>query len=90
MKDFEMPTRNVNLTGELDRLVLAKVRSGQYDNASEVVRAALRSLGREDKLYQAKLDALRATIDAGDHSGIAKDGVFGRVRHQVFPSRKRR
>ena len=34
-----MPTRNVNLTKkELDHFVLAKVESGRYENASEVVR----------------------------------------------------
>jgi len=75
-----LPTRNVNLTEELDRFVLAKVESGQYENASEVVRAALRNLDREDKLYQAKLDALRGAIDAGNNSGIADSGVFERVR----------
>lgn len=36
-----MTTRNVNLTEELDRFVLSKVQSGRYENASEVVRAAL-------------------------------------------------
>jgi len=36
-----MPTRNVNLTDELDHFVLSKVESGRYENASEVVRAAL-------------------------------------------------
>ena len=30
-----MPTRNVNLTDELDNFVLAKVESGRYENASE-------------------------------------------------------
>ena len=35
-----MPTRNVNLTDELDRFVLEKVESGRYENASEVVRGA--------------------------------------------------
>ena len=35
-----MPTRNVNLTDELDHFVLQKVESGRYENASEVVRAA--------------------------------------------------
>ena len=39
-----MPTRNVNLTDELDRFVRAKVESGRYENASEVVRAALRTV----------------------------------------------
>jgi Arc/MetJ-type ribon-helix-helix transcriptional regulator len=30
-----MPTRNVNLTEELDNFVLAKIDSGRYENASE-------------------------------------------------------
>jgi len=32
-----MPTRNVNLTDQLDRFVQRKVESGRYENASEVV-----------------------------------------------------
>lgn len=75
-----MPTRNVNLTEELDRFVLKKVKSGRYENASEVVRAALRTLEREERLYEAKLAALRAAIDDGDSSGIASGDVFARVR----------
>jgi antitoxin ParD1/3/4 len=75
-----MPTRNVNLTPELDRFVITKVKSGRYENASEVVRAALRSLDREEQQHEAKLAALRAAIDEGDASGIAKGNVFARVR----------
>lgn len=75
-----MPTRNVTLTDELDRFVLEKVESGRYENASEVVRAALRTLEREEQQYEAKLTALRAAIDAGDASGIADGDVFARVR----------
>jgi antitoxin ParD1/3/4 len=52
-----MPTRNVNLTQELDRFVLARVASGRFENASEVVRAGLRTLERDERLYEAKLDA---------------------------------
>jgi antitoxin ParD1/3/4 len=44
-----MPTRNGNLTDELDRFVLKKVKSGRFENASEVVRAALRTLEREER-----------------------------------------
>jgi antitoxin ParD1/3/4 len=61
-----MPTRNVNLTAELDRFVATKVKSGRYENASEVVRAGLRTLEREEQQYEAKLAALRAAIDEGD------------------------
>lgn len=75
-----MPTRNVNLTAELDRFVAKRVKSGRYENASEVVRAGLRTLEREEQRYEAKLSALRAAIDEGDASGITNGNVFGRVR----------
>ena len=75
-----MPTRNVNLTEDLDRFVAKKVRTGRYENASEVVRAGLRSLERQEREFEAKLAALRAAIDEGDASGIAPGNVFSRVR----------
>ena len=78
-----MPTRNVNLTQELDRFVLARVESGRFENASEVVRAALRTLEREERLFDAKLEALRAAIDEGDRSGVAEGEVFAQVREAL-------
>jgi len=85
-----VPTRNVNLTDELDRFVLEKVASGRYENASEVVRAALRTLEREEQQYQAKLAALRAAIDEGDASGVAAGDVFARVRKTLkLPATRR-
>jgi antitoxin ParD1/3/4 len=86
-----MPTRNVNLTDELDRFVATKVKSGRYENASEVVRAGVRTLDREEREYEAKLEALRAAIDKGEASGIAKGNVFGRVRKALkLPVSRRR
>jgi antitoxin ParD1/3/4 len=78
-----MPTRNVNLTNELDRFVAKKVKTGRYENASEVVRAGLRTLEREERQYEAKLAALRAAIDDGDTSGVAKGDAFVRVRKSL-------
>ena len=78
-----MPTRNVNLTDELDRFVAKKVKTGRYENASEVVRAALRTLEREEQRYEAKLAALRSAIDEGDKSGIVEGDVFARVRKSL-------
>lgn len=85
-----MPTRNVNLTEELDRFVLQRVKSGRYENASEVVRAALRTLEREDQQYDAKLAALRSAIDEGDASGLAEGKVFERVRRKLKLPKSRR
>jgi antitoxin ParD1/3/4 len=78
-----MPTRNVNLTDELDRFVLSKVKTGRYENASEVVRAGLRTLEREEREYETKLAVLRAAIDEGDASGTAADNRFVRVRRAL-------
>jgi antitoxin ParD1/3/4 len=84
-----MPTRNVNLTDELDRFVAAKVASGRYENASEVVRAALRALEHEELLRHAQLENLRNALVEGEQSGIAEDGTFQRVRARlrVAPAR---
>lgn len=85
-----MRTRNVNLTDDLDRFVVAKVESGRYEDASEVVRAALRTLEREEQQFEAKLRVLRAAIDAGDASGVAAGNVVGRVRKRLkLPAARR-
>ena len=36
-----MPTRNVNLTHQYDRFIDARITSGRFSNASEVVREGL-------------------------------------------------
>jgi antitoxin ParD1/3/4 len=59
------------------------VKTRRYENASEVVRAGLRSLEREEQQYEAKLAALRAAIDEGDASGIVDGNVFARVRERL-------
>jgi antitoxin ParD1/3/4 len=78
-----MPTRNINLTPEMDQLVDAKIKSGQYANASEVLRAGLRALEADEREDQAKLEALRIAIQAGFDSGVAKPGVRERVLERI-------
>jgi antitoxin ParD1/3/4 len=85
-----MPTRNVNLTDELDRFVSSKIESGRYENPSEVVRAALRTLERNEQEHEAKLVALRAAIDEGDASGIAECDPMERVRQALKLPKNRR
>ena len=70
-----MPTRNVNLTKELDRFVASRVKSGRYANASEVLRSALRLMERDEREYEEKMSALRTAIQDGLERGIAKPGV---------------
>jgi antitoxin ParD1/3/4 len=75
-----MPTRNVNLTPELNHFIATRVDAGLYANASEVMRTALRLLERDEREHEAKMAALRTAIDAGFASGIAEPGVFSRIR----------
>jgi antitoxin ParD1/3/4 len=60
-----MPTRNVVLTAHHEALIERLVASGRYQNASEVLRAGLRVLEREDSEHEARLAALRAAIKVG-------------------------
>ncbi len=60
-----MPTRNVSLTPEQDAFVETVVRSGDYQNASEAIRDALRVLRQRRREDALKLKALRVQIKAG-------------------------
>jgi antitoxin ParD1/3/4 len=60
-----MATRNVNLTDTLDAFVEERVRSGDYQNASEVMRAGLRLLKAEEDERAARLASLNAAIQLG-------------------------
>ena len=60
---------NVNLTPQLEEMVRAKVSSGMYTSASEVVREALRLMDEQDRLRQAKLEELRREVRKGLSSG---------------------
>ncbi len=66
-----MATRNINLTDALNRFVAEQVASGQFQNASEVVRAGLRALKASQAEHAAKVEALNAAIQAGIDSGPA-------------------
>jgi antitoxin ParD1/3/4 len=60
-----MPTRNVSLTDELNSYVEQCVRSGHYDSASEVIRAAIRALKQADLEDHARVEALKVAIAEG-------------------------
>ena len=79
-----MPTRNISLTDELDSYIEQSVRSGHYDNASEVVRAAIRALKQSELEDQARVEALRAAIAEG-LEGPFLDGptVMAEMRERV-------
>jgi antitoxin ParD1/3/4 len=60
-----MPTRNISLTPEQGAFIEKAVRSGEYQNASEAVRDALRTLQQRRREDTLKLKALRVQIKAG-------------------------
>ena len=60
-----MPTRNISLTPEQDAFVEKVVRSGEYQNASEAIRDALRALQLRRSEDALKLKSLRLQIKAG-------------------------
>ena len=69
---------NVSLTPELEQFVSAKVESGRYNSASEVVREALRLLEDYDAARTAQLAEFNgelgrrlASLDRGEIVGPA-------------------
>lgn len=60
---------NVSLSPQLEAMVKAKVASGRYTSASEVVREALRLMERQDQLRELQLEQLRHEIQNGLTSG---------------------
>lgn len=56
---------NVSLTPELDRYVAAKVETGRYSSASEVLREALRLMQERDELRAIQIAEARAKIQQG-------------------------
>jgi antitoxin ParD1/3/4 len=70
-KSDAMPTRNVNLTKELDGFIAYQVKSGRYENASEVVRDGLRILERAERQ---RLAVIRAAIEQVK-ARVTADGV---------------
>jgi antitoxin ParD1/3/4 len=60
-----MPTRNVVLTERQEELVETLVKSGRYQNASEVLRDGLRLVEQREAEDAGKLKALRAAARVG-------------------------
>ena len=80
-------TLNVSLTPELSELVEARVRSGKYQSASEVVREGLRLLDARDRTPVGSVEELKAEIELGLEQlrrGERVDGeeFFARLRAQ--------
>ena len=86
---------NVSLTPELEKFVSAKVESGRYNSASEVVREALRLLEEHDSARAAQLAEFNqelgrrlAALDRGEIVDSA--AARARLQRKSEERRKRR
>lgn len=80
---------NISLTPILEELVRKKVDSGLYNNASEVIREALRLMEHQDELRNIKLEKLKAEISKGIEQ--ADQGKFSKKSiNQIFEQGKKR
>ena len=62
---------HISLTPELEAQVRSKVETGHYNNASEVIRDALRfMINHEELVNLMKLDALRKELALGEKQAL--------------------
>lgn len=71
-----MDQMNISITDELAEYVRARVKSGRYNNASEVVRDALRRMEQDDiraeRLVQPTIEDLLTDLTTIQLEGIRK------------------
>ena len=81
---------DIALTPALERLISAKVASGQYETASEVVSEALRLLEERDQAReQLRADAQAGFDQLARGEGRAHDKTSGRQLAERIKSRGR-
>ena len=86
---------NVSLTPELEKFVSAKVESGRYNSASEVLREALRLLEEHDAAragqlaeFNQELGRRLAALDCGE--AVAPAAARARLQRKSEQRRKPR
>jgi len=68
--------RSFALGERFEAFIDAQVRGGRYNNASEVVRDALRLLEDQEQMRGLRLAELRRMAEAGEASGVSvEDGA---------------
>ena len=82
---------HISLTPELEARIKRKVESGLYNNASEVVREALRFMeSNEELVYRMKLEALRKALAPGAAQAAAGEFVEQDVAGIMAEARQKR
>jgi antitoxin ParD1/3/4 len=81
-------TVNISLTPELDEFIQARLKTGRYQTASEVVREALRLLERQEKGRAAAVRLLKSKLERGAAQAergelLEADEVFEELRNLI-------
>ncbi len=91
-----MPTQNVNLPDHQASFIRRKVKSGRYQNASEVVREGLRLLEQREREDELKLERLRLLVregfdelDRGEVEAIEPGDLKGFIRSVSARNRRK-
>jgi antitoxin ParD1/3/4 len=90
-----MPTRNISLTPEQDAFIDEMLKAGEYRNASEALRDAIRALQQRRAEEALKLEKLRlaiqqgvAALDRGDYTEV-EDEDLDAFRDELATSDRR-
>ncbi|WP_334311920.1 ribbon-helix-helix domain-containing protein [Aphanizomenon sp. CS-733/32] len=81
-------TMNISLQPEQEQLIQAKLQTGKYENAYQVIVAALQLLEERDKHYEQWLDETRKKVDVGIEQANRRqltngDVAFAKLREKL-------
>lgn len=76
------PNTTVTL-GDLAEKVTQRVRSGEYESATEVIRAGLEALEREERDFETMLKAKVQEAIADTRPSIPMEEVFAKLRARL-------
>lgn len=77
---------SVTVTPAMARMIREKVEDGSYGSASEVVRAALRALQRDDEEHAERIASIKASIKASldnRSNSFSNEEVFEEIRARL-------
>ena len=90
-----MPTRDISLTPEQDAFIDEVLDAGEYQNASEAVRDAIRALQQRRAEDAFKLERLRqavkqglAELKRGEYTEVDDDNLEAFLDELVEPSQR--
>ena len=75
--------RSFALGDRFEAFIDTQVKTGRYNNASEVVREGLRLLEDYELVLRSRADELRSMVDEGRASGLSSEegpDVLGRLK----------